>query len=105
MTSTVNSRFTKDTTDLDKLKNGEKFTWGNVIAFHNVGPYDIVEYDKIMHGENTGRAFHIYIDGKSQSRGYDSLDAALVGCVAINNDGLNTKADRYFMKMVISTPE
>ena len=100
MTSSVNSRFNYETTDLQELKNGEKFTWGNLIAIHTIGQYDIVEYDCIYRGENTGRRFHIYIDGKSQSRAYQSMDAALVGCIAVKADGLNTKADVYFMKMI-----
>jgi len=75
---------------------------GPVIKVHEVGPYSIVEYwhhpasnakDKRIY-----RAFAIYIDDKSAHNSYSSLDEALAGCIAIRHDGINTGADRYFIR-------
>ena len=39
-------------------------------------------------------------NGKNMAHSYESLDAAQVGCVAYKNDGPNTMADAYFMRMI-----
>ena len=81
-----------------------EFVWGQVIAVHSVGEYDIVEY---VPNQSTNVAdedydpspkFHSYIDSRDTSHSYSSLDAALVGAIAIKRDGINTRADSYFIK-------
>lgn len=84
-----------------------RFPWGKVIHTHLVGDYAIVEYipsqasnvsdeDYAEQIAKHPRMFHI----EGASRSYHSLDAALVGCVALKHDGINTRADGYFMRMI-----
>jgi hypothetical protein len=87
------------------------FTWGRVVARHYVGEYEIVEfvpnkavnisqeeYDRRLAEHPT--SFHPFINGKDTNHGYNSLDHALVGAIALKRDGLNTRADTYFMRAV-----
>ncbi|KKL75033.1 hypothetical protein LCGC14_2058890 [marine sediment metagenome] len=99
----------RTTTDLQELKGGKDFTWGLVIDIHEVGEYAVVESHpwKVEGGiGSTGevdfdkRRYHYYTDGKDCSRSTDSLDGALVGCIAFKREGLNSQAAQYFMKMV-----
>lgn len=98
------------TTDLEQIEvTPQHYTWGEVIEVHTIGQYSFVEYHPwetrgsiILSGQpNYGaRAFGAYIDGRSISRSYDSLDAALVGVVGYRHDGTNSQAAGYFMKMI-----
>ena len=78
------------------------FAWGEVRCIHHVGEYDIVEY----HPSNRQKeiAFHAYINGRDACHSYLSLDAALAGCIARNHDGVNTRADVYFMRSILEGP-
>jgi len=85
------------TTDLDKLKNGARFTWGELVKIHEIGEYAVVEaIDK----EDKLPCFHSYVAGRSCSHAYPTLDAALAGCIAYKHEGLNHRADGYFIKMI-----
>lgn len=97
------------TTDLEAIKvQPHLFTWGKIVEIHHIGTYDIVEYyeRKVVGCEITKdidyekTSFHCYFDGKSLSTSCPSLDAAIVHCIAEKNDGCNTRADYYFMKMI-----
>ena len=98
------------TTDLNIIQqHRELFTWGGVIAFHDVGPYTIVEYYPwVVEGVavRTGtpdydrRSYHGYICGKSTSRSWPTLDAALAGLVAYRQEGPNSRAATYFIRML-----
>jgi hypothetical protein len=81
----------------------EDTAWlGTVIKVHVIGPYDIVEYWRRpannSEDRNTYRAFSTYIDSRRTSRSYSSLDEALAGCISIRHDGINTRADGYFIR-------
>jgi len=86
------------------LKQAEEDTgWlGPIIKIHGIGPYSVVEYwhEPASNAEDkrTYRAFATYIDDKSTHHSYGSFDEALAGCVAIRHDGINTRADRYFIR-------
>ena len=72
------------------------------IRQHEIGPYQIVEY-WFGPADNSSdrrpwRAFAGFIDGKKVSSAYSSLDACLVGLISVKHDGINTRADTYFMK-------
>jgi len=100
----------KSSTDLENInKNGFYFTWGEVVEIISMKNYSFVVYhpwksnecNVYMHDPDYTRfQYNGYIDGKSISRGWNSLEAAMVGIVAYKLDGPNTKADRYFMKMI-----
>ena len=80
----------KDTTDYEKVKARPRlFTWGKVVAWHEVGRYQILEYKgrEYKNHSPTGAleehsSFHIYVDKKSTSHGAVSLESALVYAMA-----------------------
>ena len=75
---------------------------GPVIGIHTIGPYDIVEYwhqpSSNSPDRNTYRNFSLFIDGKKTGCSFDSLDEALAGGIARRHDGINTRADGYFIR-------
>jgi hypothetical protein len=86
-------------------KATEDTAWlGDVIKVHVIGPYDVVEYwqkpASNSEDRNVYRAFSTYIDGRRTGRSFSSLDEALVGCVALRHDGINTRADGYFIRSI-----
>jgi len=100
----------ENTTGLSDITFGKRsnFTWGEAIEKHEVGEYAIIEYypheykdccstGKINYAE---KEFSCYIQGNSLGRSTHSLDAALAWCIAYKHDGINTRADHYFMKMI-----
>lgn len=99
----------KKITDVKALKQGERFPWGEIIVFHSVGEYTIVEYYPWVYINCCGTdqlnksktEFSCYIDGFSISRGAESLDSALATCIAYKHDGCNSQAGLYFMKMIV----
>ena len=75
---------------------------GTIIAIHSIGEYDFVEYLSTPASNNADKtrriAFSSYIGGERTCRSYSSLDEALVGVIARKYDGINTQADRFFMR-------
>lgn len=104
---TTNLAIIKDKLDL--------FTWGSIVRLYTVGPYDIVEYHPwkrslrgtVFTGEGDAdkTEFHVYVDGKSTSHGFGTLDAALAGAIAYRIEGPNHAADRYFIRSIRSIEE
>lgn len=98
------------TTDLEVIQAEPfRFTWGEVITIERIGVYTIVEYypwqvegASVHTGEpnRDERSYFGYIDGKSTSQSWESLDAALAGLIARRHEGLNSRAGEYFMKMI-----
>lgn len=98
-----------DTTDYLLVKAGDRFTWGSAVAFHEVGPYRIIEYHpRKTKGSIVTReidydktSFHLYIQHdigiKDCCEGFDTLDAALAGGIAFRAEGHHHRADLYFM--------
>jgi len=79
------------------------YVWGKIKKIHEIGEYVIVEYSEPNYRNvenNESIVFHPFINGKDTNRGYDTLDGAIVGVIARKHDGINTKADRYFMKAI-----
>lgn len=84
------------TTDLEKIRNGEPFTWGKVIAIHDIGRYTLLEYlgRAYQNCHATGKleeksTFHIYVDGVSTSSGASSLESGLIHAIAIGRLEIN----------------
>jgi hypothetical protein len=74
------------------------------IRLHEIGPYTFVEFwngpadnakDKRHH-----RAFGAYIDERRTGCCYNTLDEALAGVIATRHDGINTRADSYFIRAI-----
>lgn len=69
----------------------------------------IVEYHPVIFDENgfgTGEhdmettEFHVYTNGKDICKSSDTIEWAVVAAIAVKYDGINTRADNYFMKMI-----
>lgn len=97
------------TTDLAELnKDPRNYTWGMLLKIHTIGEYSIVEYHpRVVEGCTVTQAinfseknFSCYINGKPCSMSCLSLDAALAHCIAEKHDGINTRADMYFLRML-----
>ena len=98
----------ESTTNLNKVKDGTPFTWGEITKFYEIGPYTIAAYHPrkikgvtLSHETDYDEvAYHGWIDGKSCGSHWDSLDAAMAGCIACRHEGCNHYADGYFMRML-----
>jgi hypothetical protein len=91
------------TCEIELLRMGAPFVWGDVIALHDIGPYDIVEYaaretNSVGFKASTVVRFHPYIQGWDTSHSYSTLDDALLACVALRHDGINTQAPQLFSR-------
>jgi hypothetical protein len=82
------------------------FTWGRVLRVHEIGEYEIVEFEPRRAGNqreedfDPSPRFHAFIDGKDTHHSYNTLDRALAGVIAYKHDGVNTKAHTYFMRAI-----
>ncbi len=89
-------------------KQVDEYHWGEVIAVHSIGEYDIIEFypKEYISGRGTGKIdynhkqYHAYINGKDTNHSYYTLEGAIVGAIAQKFDGLNSQAAMYFCKMV-----
>lgn len=79
------------TTDLNIVRNRPStFTWGKVQHIHEIGPYQIVEYED-RHDRQV--SFHVYVDGKCTNTSAGSLEGALL--LAIARKSLEVNEARY----------
>jgi hypothetical protein len=69
---------------------------GRILQKHHIGRYTVFEYEDQREGRSL---FTGAIDGNPTSNSFDSIEEAIVNCIAVDRDGLNTQADRYFFKM------
>lgn len=95
----INFDKVEETSFEEQIKYIEKqYNWGQVIETHTIGEYQIIE--AVEKGSNSKRLFSAYLNFKSISCSYYSLDEALVGLLAYKYDGCNSRADGYFCKMI-----
>ncbi len=86
----------------DHAKAQKDVGWlGQIVKIHDLGRYNLVEYvDK-----RSGQTFYSgVIDGRSTSNSYETIEEGIVGCIAIAAEGPNTRADRYFFRMLDRDP-
>ena len=81
------------------------FGWGQILKVHEIGEYQIVEFDKFelnsVPRKTTGEIrFQPFINERDTSHTFDTLDEAIIFAIARNNEGLNGKAHDYFWKMI-----
>lgn len=97
------------TTNLQELKDGQGFTWGQVIKIHEVGEYAIVEYHPWKVEGITGLVgeadydevmYHYYVSTRDTCHSTNSLDSALAGSIAYKHEGPNSRAADYFIRML-----
>ena len=84
------------TTDLRAVQvDPDRFLWGKVIKFHNIGPYTVIE---ALHGNDLMGSpilFHPYVDGRDTGESYPTFETALI--VAIAHKHVADRADRAIM--------
>lgn len=89
-----------------RMPDGREFVWGPVDKLHVIGKYTIVEYRRDCSNmiqseywpEHGTVCFHPYIEDRDTNHSCSSLEEAIVLAIAIDRDGLNTRAHTYFMK-------
>jgi hypothetical protein len=88
----------------------ERFSWGTIVAIHEMGPYAIVASDDTFNrgpSEVTERHYHCYVNGENIGRSAISLDEALILCVAFGRLGEGTISDfmaKAALKLLTDTP-
>lgn len=83
-------------TDLENVKMNRRFTWGPIIAIHEVGRYAVVEYHEraLNSSRLTGRVlYHPYLDGRDLSMSFQSLEGAFIQVFGNAALGKNQMAD------------
>ena len=85
------------TTELQEIKQGEKFTGGDVRQIHELRDIAVVEYQD---GRTGAVFYHPYIDGRDTAHCFSTLDEALIGVVALKHDGRGTRAIEYIFRML-----
>jgi hypothetical protein len=97
------------TTNLNELRQSNKFTWGNIIRFYDVGPYVIAEYNpwfrdvagQVHVGDFSNEIYyHIWVDGRDSCRSSCTLEGALAEAMAYKHDGINSQAGMFFTRMI-----
>ena len=84
---------------------GREFTWGQLIGVMQIGPYHVAEYYPWIYVNGRSKhtpdfdklMFHPYVEEKDTNHSYPSLDAALAGAIAYRQEGINHRADLYFI--------
>jgi len=95
------------TSDLNKIKNGSQYTWGEVIKIHDFGIYSVIEYFEwnregvsVKTGYSSSEvAFTSYVDGKAINYEFHSFDEAVIAAVAYKLTG-NVVVVDFIMKML-----
>lgn len=90
----------KTITDVDKIKAAGRFWLGRITNWHEIGPYQIVEYTPRAIDDGSPTQFVGFIDGRDVARIWPTLDRAIVGLIAHRHDGSNTQAGEFFARMV-----
>jgi hypothetical protein len=107
---------------MENIILGQKFTRGEIIDVQQVGDYHILRYHPYGPEDRTAMSwsrneeipywdverYEVYRTGVMgypegiyrPTAVFDTLDAALVHAIAVKHDGINTRADYYFMRSI-----
>lgn len=79
------------TTNLSVLRTRPSlFTWGEIVAFHDLGPYTIAEFKPTSDlPKREGTEFHVWVDGKDIHHGAKSLEEAILLAIGFRNLGMH----------------
>lgn len=89
--SNTRNAFRKDSTDLEEVRRSPgRFAWGRVVAFHEIGRYTLIEYQRLSDELDVKTAFHVYVDGKSTSQSASSIESALIHAIALGKLEVNS---------------
>ncbi len=91
------------TTDIERIRSGERFTWGHVDKIYDIEEYTIVRFNPrivdgftVTHSIDYGKfSYHAWISGKDTCRSYDSLEAAINGAICYKIEGPNGRLANY----------
>jgi hypothetical protein len=97
MTTSKSASYPSKTTELTVLRKfPSAFTWGRIVAFHDLGPYTIAGFHPISYtGESKTKhldvtEYHVWVDGKDTCTGAKSLEEAILLGIGIRNLGANS---------------
>lgn len=82
-----------------------KFPWGKVMDSHQVGSYEVIQYQEYKHSnvhpkEYTGRIlYHVFVDGEDGQMSCPSLEEALIHGFAVKH-AKDHHAHRLIAKML-----
>jgi hypothetical protein len=69
----------------------------HILSYH---PWK-VENNRLLSGQPDETVlFHGWVDIEDTSHSWETLDAAIVGCISYRVEGPNGKAGEYFMRML-----
>lgn len=85
---------------VDFLK--ERFVWGTILRVYTIAEYTIFRYRS---NHTSEVSYHAYIDNCDTNTSYDTLDLAIIGCIALKYEGLNSQATKYIGKMLDMFPK
>ena len=76
-------------TDIEEIKKTGKFTWGQPVKWHEIGPYTLLEFHPYKHERIGGRTnefleeteFHGWLDGKDCHESWPSLETGIIGLI------------------------
>jgi len=71
---------------------------GEIKSILRIHRYIIIEIQK----SDGNIQYSTFVDNKNCGHSYNSIDSALAGCIAYAYEGVNHRADYYFMKMIKS---
>ncbi len=79
----------------------EDLSWlGEVVSLESIGDFQVAAYkpNKDDSGNvNKKLMYHGYHEGERFATSYNSVEECLAGTIAKSYDGLNSRADKYFL--------
>lgn len=94
------------------MNNIKDFTWGKILKVHEIGEYEIIEYDeylveyaKYSSGQKINLSgnilYHPYLNGKDLCCGFETLDEAIVYSISQKYEkNPNCQSHIYFNRMI-----
>lgn len=94
----IDNSLVQETTHEEKLEYiRQDYVWGEVVKIHCISDYQIIEsIDK----QDKNTMYSCYVNYNSISTSSDTLDNAIIICMAKKYDGNNSQAAYYFSKMI-----
>lgn len=87
-------------TNLQEIRAGGAFPMGKIHSLETIGEYTVatvLPYDTL---QTLMPFYYGWVGDTFDPRRYESIEAALAGCIAFKHEGEPHRADRYFLRMV-----
>lgn len=85
------------TVELQALRHGAKFVWGEIQGWVFAGPYTLAYY---LDKHDQKPMWYIWVDEQPTAHVALSIEGALSEAMAYKHDGPNSQASRFFMRML-----